>query len=545
MVEACAPPPPALRVATPVQSGPARAERPVLGPDEVRLVVSVVIDQLPSWAFARYLPLLAPHGALREAVERGSYFPRARYDYAGTYTAAGHATIYTGVLPREHGIVANEVWDAARNKVVSVVDDGEHRVLGTDDQNASPLVLRAPTVADALEAATGGRSVTVSLSLKDRAAVLPGGRHPDHVFFYDSKRGAYTTSTWYAGGMPNWLVRFQSERPQSAALGVWEPSDATALAKLLGPDLAPGEGDFHGLGTVFPHDVQRAREPLTAVRATPFAAAYLFALARQALRELELGADGVPDLLMLSVSSTDYAGHVFGPDSWEYADSLIRLDRELTAFLKDAPEGTRVLVTSDHGAAPLPERSLATGHLAFRVRTKHVAAAVNQALASRFDLRSPVVASYTEPFVYFSAEAKASPAYPALLDAVASEVEKTLGVARVFSVRGLIAGDTGSELAALARASVTDDAVADLFVVPSERSVVDPSQPGGTGTSHGSPWDYDRFVPVLFWGHGLRAAATEGDVPILSVAPTLAALLGIAPPASAKGAVLAGAPQKD
>jgi predicted AlkP superfamily pyrophosphatase or phosphodiesterase len=501
------------------------------------------VDQLPSWAFERYLPLLDPNGALRQASEHGAYCSRARYDYAGTYTAPGHATLYTGVLPRVHGVVANEVWDGARSKVISVVDDNLHRVFGTNDQFASPLVLRAPTVADALESATAGRAVTVSISLKDRAAVLPAGQHPDAVFFYDSKRGAYTSSSSYPTGVPDWLTRFQTEHPLSAALGVWEPTDAEALAKLLGPDAAPGEGDFEGLGTTFPHDVRRSPEPLRAVRATPFAAKYLFAVAREAVRELALGRDAVPDLLMLSVSSTDYAGHVFGAESWEYADSLIRLDRELTAFVKELPEGTRVLVTSDHGSAPLPERSLARGHQSFRVRTKKVAAAVNQVLAGRFELAGPVVASYTEPFVYFSAEAKASASYPSLLEAVASEVGKTLGVAYVFPVRELIAGAGTTELETLARASVTDDAVAELFVVPSELSVVDPSQPGGTGTSHGSPWDYDRFVPVLFWGHGIAATAPVGDVPILSVAPTLSALLGIRPPATARAPALPGAPR--
>ena len=115
-------------------------------------------------------------------------------------------------------------------------------------------------------------------------------------------------------------------------------------------------------------------------------------------------------------------------------------------------------------------------------------------------------------------------------------------MARVFRVRELVAGTSAGELETLARASVTDDAVAELFVVPSERSVVDPSHPGGTGTSHGSPREYDRFVPVLFWGPGVRPVAPPGEVPILGVAPTLAALLGIAPPEKAKSAALPGAP---
>jgi predicted AlkP superfamily pyrophosphatase or phosphodiesterase len=505
-------------------------------------VVAVVIDQLPSWALERYLPLLDADGVIRQAVARGAYYPRARYDYAGTYTAAGHATLFTGVLPRVHGIVANEVWDAKRAKVVSAVDDGEHGVLGTEDEFASPCMLRAPTVADELERVTNGRAHTLSISLKDRAAVLPGGQHADLALFYATKRGVYTTSTWYDGGLPKWLGVFQSAHPIMAAMGVWEPNDRDALARLLGPDAATGESDWQGLGNAFPHDPRRSPEPTVAVRATPFATEYLLDVARAGVRTLGLGVDDVPDLLMLSLSSVDYAGHLFGPESWEYADNLVRADRALTRFLHELPRETRVLVSSDHGVAPLPERSLDRGKLALRVRTKKLALAVNQALGGRFDLKEPPVASYTEPFVYLTSEAKSSASYEAILSAVESELGKALGVAAVYRVREVIGRTPATELETLVRASLTDDAPGDLFVVPSELSVVDPSHPGGTGTSHGSPWDYDRFVPVLFWGPGVTPHTEPGAVPVLAVAPTLSALLGIPGPAGAHVAPLAGVP---
>ena len=508
----------------------------------MRLVVAVVIDQLPSWALERYLPLLDADGVIRQAVAGGGYYPQARYDYAGTYTAAGHATLFTGVLPRVHGIVANEVWDAKRAKVVSAVDDAEHGVVGTEDQFASPGMLRVPTVADELERVTNGRAHTLSISLKDRAAILPGGQHADLALFYDTKRGVFTTSTWYAGGVPNWLNVFQAAHPITAALGLWEPYDSAALGRLLGPDAATGESDWQGLGSAFPHDPRRSPEPTVAVRATPFATEYLLDVARAGVRSLGLGADDVPDLLMLSLSSIDYAGHLFGGESWEYADNLVRADRAVTRFLRELPRETRVLLSSDHGAAPLPERSLDRGKLALRIRTKKLAAAVNQALGGRFELKAPPIASYTEPFIYLTSEAKSSAAYDAILGAVESEVGKALGVAAVYRVRDIIGREPSTELETLVRASVTDDAAGDLFVVPSEWSVVDPSHPGGTGTSHGSPWSYDRFVPVLFWGPGVTPHAEKGEVPVLAVAPTLSALLGIEPSAGASSAPLPGVP---
>jgi hypothetical protein len=479
-------------------------------------------------------------------MEQGAYYAEGQYDYAGTYTAPGHATLYTGVLPREHGVAANEVWDAARGRTVPVVDDAEHAVVGTRDQFASPVVLRVPTVADELERVTNGRAHTVSLSLKDRAAVLPGGHHADLALFYEAKQGRFSTSAFYAGGLPGWLVRFQNEHPLSGRLEAWQPSDPSALERLLGPDAAPGEGNWLGMTNVFPHDPRLSSEPLTAVRVTPIATDYLFDLAQEAVVELELGKDDVPDLLMLSVSSVDYAGHVFGPESWEYADSLVRTDRALTRFLAGLAgrDPLAVLVTSDHGVAPLPERSEGRGHLAFRVSAKKVAHEANQALAGRFGLKQPPVASYTEPFAYLSPEARSSPAYPEIIASVAAELGKTPGIAAVYSVRALVASAPDTELATLVRASVTDDCAADLFVVPSEFSVIDPAQPGGSGTSHGSPWTYDRHVPVLFWGAGVVGHFEPEPVSILRVAPTLAALLGIAPPPSAKEQPLVGAPSR-
>jgi arylsulfatase A-like enzyme len=311
---------------------------------------------------------------------------------------------------------------------------------------------------------------------------------------------------------------------------------------MLGADAADGEGNWGGFDNAFPHDPARSEEPLNAVRATPVATEYLLDLAAESVRALGLGTDDVPDLLLVSLSSQDYVGHVFGPESWEYADMLARTDRALTRFLAGLGERgpLRVLLTSDHGVAPLPERSRGRSRLAVRVPTKKLAQAANLALNRRFGLTGPAVASYTEPFVYLSPEAKASSAYSQVLAAVEGELGKAPGVAAIYAIRDVLAAEPRTELDRLVRASVTDDAVADLFVVPTELCVIDPTVPGGTGTSHGSPWLYDREVPVLFWGAGVTPRRVSTRVSMLQVAPTLARLLGIAPPSTALAEPLPG-----
>jgi arylsulfatase A-like enzyme len=505
-------------------------------PPRARLVVAIVFDQLPSWALGRYLPALAAEGALRTAIARGAYFPYARFRYAGTYTAPGHASLATGALPREHGVVANEIWHRQREKSVSVVDDGVHGVLGEGSAAASPAVLTLPTVADALEASTAGKARTVSLSYKDRAAVLLGGRQPDLALWYDTKRGEFTSSSYYTKTLPHWLSRWQAEHPVETRFAEWTPEDPPKLEALLGPDSAEGKGDWLGLGRSFPHDPRRSSEPSSAFRATPAALDHLLDLARASVEHLELGGDEIPDLLLLSISNTDYVGHVFGAESWEYLDNLRRSDRALGSFLREL--GRRipisVLISSDHGVAPLPERARAAGKHALRLSVSEVAKTLNQKLVAQPG-EPPAVSAYVEPFLYLSDAARGSPDFDGHVRAAIREVTQIDGISAAYSVVDLVAGNVArDEASELARASVMAGRGGDVFVVLREHTVLDPRLPGGSGTSHGSPWSYDQLVPVVVFGAGIAPRTHVDTIDVLGVAPTLAELLGVPPPAGAK-----------
>jgi predicted AlkP superfamily pyrophosphatase or phosphodiesterase len=541
---------PAARTAPP--ASPAAAARTAAAsvpaaqtPERPRLVVAVVIDQLPSWVLERYLPTLSAEGALRRGMDQGVYFARSRYPYAGTMTAPGHATLVTGALPSKHGVVANEVWDRQRNKVISVVDDGQNAVIGSDGAFASPSVLRSSTVADALERATAGAARTVSLSYKDRSTVLSGGQTPDLALWYDSKRGEFTSSAHYSAQLPDWFQKYRGQHPVKESFAPWKPEDPQRLEALLGPDSKPGEGDWLGLGAVFPHDPARATEPASAFRATPSASAYLIDLARECVRALDLGKDDVPDLLHLSISGTDYVGHIFGPESWEYVDNLQRVDRLLGAFLDELARATpvRVLITSDHGAPPLVESSQAGGRRARRLAPADLAKSLNAALGKRFKLSKPAVDSFTIPFVYLSAEARASAQKPQIVSALVAELRKTEGIRAVRPLAGPEpATKLDEELERQIQNSISADTTGDIYVVPAEYSIFDACLPCGAGTNHGSPWSYDQYVPVLFWGTGISRHNQQSVGDQTQVAATLAALLGIAPPSDANAQTLPGTP---
>ncbi len=514
-----------------------------------RLVVAIVVDQLPSWALERYWASLPEDGAFRAGASRGTLFLHSLYSQATTLTAPGHATIYTGTTPSRHGVLSNQRFDWESKRELSVVDDRESAVFGSESAFAGPASLRAETVADALERATAGQSHTVALSYKDRAAVVPAGQSGDLALWFDSAQASFTTSTHYAERFPQWLRQWQERHPLSAQLYPWVPRDAAALQRLLGPDAAPGEGDWLGLGATFPHDPGRSSLPASAFRATPASTEHLLQLARACVKHFRLGADEAPDLLMISVSGTDYVGHVFGPESWEYVDNLQRVDAALGAFARelDAIDGVRFLITSDHGVAPMPERSAGAPEPPGRVALGAVQEQLERALRSRFvDLEGPLIQAFSFPFVVLSEAIAGGPERGAVLQAAREELQKLASVHTTFDVRALLARSRDpaglSELALSVADSIAESTPGDIYVVLAERAVVDPRMPGGSGTNHGSPWPYDRTVPVLAWGSGVGHSKHDGPVEQSRVAATLAHLLGISPPNRADPRPLPTAP---
>ncbi len=506
------------------------------------LVVLVVLDQLGSWVLEEHTPLLPSDGLLRTAMEQGVFYPVAEYGYAGTYTAPGHAAIASGAWPAESGVFSNQRWDAARGGVVSMVDDGTSAVFGVGGAFASPSVLRVRTVADSLKEVTGGRGHVVAISYKDRGAILPAGHRPDIALWYDSQIPGFTTSTYYASELPAWLVQWQAAHPLSAITGEWTPHDRKALAA-RGSDEAPGEGDWKGYGTSFPHAPERSQDPSSTLRASPGASEYLLELARAAVDAYDLGRDATPDLLILSISGTDYVGHTFGPSSWEYADNLVRVDRALGVFARQlrAEGPVAFVVTSDHGVAPLPEQSRAQGHVAGRIFEDEVAAEMEAMLDARLG-RGDWIAAYAPPFIYLTAAALASPNRDQATKLLVQHLTALESIERAVDVRALAA--PADPIATLVAASVPADAPGQIFVVPERYFVTDEAMPRGFGTSHGTPWEYDRQVPVLLWGAGIEHVRAAKPAAMTQVATTLAALLGVPAPATAAPEPLAGLSQQ-
>jgi predicted AlkP superfamily pyrophosphatase or phosphodiesterase len=504
-----------------------------------RLVVALVYDQLGSDTLLRQLSFLDPAGALRQAIDAGVFLERSSYPYASTLTAPGHAAIHTGTPPSINGIDNNSVWDERQEKPVAVVFDPAQRVFGQEGASAGvgPARLRAPTVAAQLKAETKGAGRVVSLSLKDRAAVLSVGSAADLVLWFDSTLGAFTSSSVWGPQLPSWLGRYQAEHPVSALLTPWLPLDEARYAQRLGPDAAPGEGDLNGFGTTFPHVFEHMSKPLSAFACAPQSSEYLIELAQAAVREQGLGQDEVPDLLALSISGTDCAGHVFGPGSWEYVDHLVRADRAAGRWLerlgRELP--LAVLITSDHGVAALPESSLPAGG---RIFPSQLLEHLRTALEAQFGA-GPWLAGVLSPYVYLTARARAHPEAERLREAVIAALRQEPGVRDVWRISEVRAGQGDRDPLRRALAlGVAPDNTADFLFLAAPHHPLDLGEPAGKGTNHGSPYAYDREVPVLGWGRGVPHRRSSEPVNQLRVAATLAHLLGIHKPAQAQGSAL-------
>jgi hypothetical protein len=505
-------------------------------------VITVVIDQLGSDALRKLEPLLQG-GAIAYARAHGRVLEQVVYDYAATLTAPGHAAIYTGADPRENGVTTNAMIDRATGKKRGIVDDGEHAVLAvTPPVFAGPAVLKVPTVADALKQATGGQGKVLSISIKDRSAVLPAGKQPDLALWYDAKAG-FTTSTYYAQALPEWLTAFERGHPILPEGISWEVHDPERLGLLLGPDDAPGEGDYRGFGKTFPHKLAGNPNAADLWAHTPDSTEYLLELANEAAHQLALGSDDVPDLLAISISGTDYSGHVFGPDSWEYADHLRRTDKALLQLFERLGQRSRiaVLITSDHGVAQLPERlggPAGDKRIDAGALEKTVDAAIDAVVGA-----GDWVGGYLEPYLFLTPAALAHPSLATIRATALQALRAQPGIAAVFDTTDLDAlkhSDGALEQRVLR--SIDPTTSGDFFVVVGQNVVPDIGMVAGAGTTHGSVWDYDTHVPVLMWGDQVQPGKNNEPLDQTRVASTIAALLNVPPPNVPK-APLPGAPQ--
>jgi hypothetical protein len=503
-----------------------------------RLAVLIVVDQLRAASVDRLEPLFGA-GGLGGLGNRGAHLT-LRYSFAVAETCPGHATLATGANPPVHGIASNRWWLA--ESTIYCVRDDRAKVLGAPEaEGRGPAQLRAGTLGDAWKAETLGQAKVIAVAGKDRSAILLGGHAADLALWYEPRLGRYTSSTAYTDELPPWVVRFNDGPVQeSLANGTWSPLPAPAgLGYLLPPDDSEGEEPHLG-GRTFPHHLKDLgqEEGRRDYLGTPQALQDTFALALEALEREELGKDAVPDLLLIGISALDYTGHWFGPLSLEATDLQRRLDLEVRKLREvlDARLGKDAYVlalTSDHGAADLPERTSRVGVPAQRVEVaalKEAAeAAVRDALPRAAQKRR--VVGFHPPHIFLALSDLSEADRSLALDAVSARLEALEGIAAVY--RPDQPDPPSDPFMGRLRQSMAAGRGGDLLIRQAPRVLFDFGP--GTGADHGTAYAYDTDVPLFVMGPGVRRGryAQRGDP--RDVAPTLAYLVRGPPPDASEG----------
>ena len=541
-----------------------------------KLVLLIAVDQFRYDYLERFGDLFGPNG-FRRLLRDGASWTQSNYDHMPTYTAPGHGTMMTGAYPAESGIIGNEWLDRASGKRITSVTDESVKLLGglPEDPASSPSRLMASTVGDELRLATNDRAKVIGISVKDRSAILPAGRHANAAYWFMWTTGTMVSSTYYFKQLPAWVTAFNAAKPADKFFGAkWERLLPEAeYTSRVGPDNPSWEPNPSGLNdtNVFPHTITGGatspnRNFYTALDYSPFTNDILVSFAEEAIVKEQLGQDDDTDVLTVSFSANDYVGHRFGPYSQEVMDVTLRTDRNIAALLDfvDARVGlsnTLIALTADHGVSPIPEQAAALGLGGGRVPFADVMGKIQAAIRARYNPQGKTpdpTADYLLRFaeggttrewfinnnIYFNYDAlrRDGVNVEEFSQVVVAAALTVPGIARCFSRFQLLRGAT----------SITD---------PIERRALHGFYPSRSGdvvmvaepykyiaeaitATHGSPYSYDTHVPTIIMGAGVTPgryleAATPADI-----APTLSALLRITAPSNSTGRVLIEALRK-
>lgn len=513
-----------------------------------RLGVVIVLDQFCAEHLTRYSQLFT--GGIARMIDKGVVFTDAHHDHAMTLTATGHATLSTGCYPSRHGIVGNNWVERSTGQRVYCCTDSTVQIFGdADAAGCSPRYLMTNSIGDWLRDAWPGARV-VSVSQKDRSAIMLGGQKADAVYWFDDAKGRFVTSSYYMDSLPSWASSYDCFPFREMAIREgWRKMWPDSVYNLANEDGFPAEND--GVYTTFPHLYDSvaaiASTPSEWMVGTPFSDQMVLDFARTLITAEELGSDSVPDLLCISLSAVDYIGHSFGPFSQEVLDGLLRADANLMIFLAalDSLVGAghyTLAMSSDHGVMPLPEETSRGGEYAERIsRTdakQHLEVAVRQ-VADAAGIAQPLILGQTNGLIL---DTKAGEKHgirpPDLRQAVAQVVRKIDYVEDVMTYEDLtLPNGDGSGYRELYRHSFHPDRTPDVVIRYKENVLVLDSK---YGTTHGTPYDYDTHVPIIFFGAGVDASSRTVDdrVRTIDFAPTMAELLGIPVPEKVDGTAL-------
>lgn len=509
-----------------------------------KLVVGIVVDQMKAEYLYRFAADFSANG-FKKLMSQGYVFSNTHYNYLPTYTAPGHASIYTGTTPAQHGIVGNEWFSRSLGKERYCTDDESVQILGegkADEGKMSPKNLLATTITDELRLATNFNGKVIGMSLKDRGAILPAGHFANWAFWY-SKTGNFISSTFYGNALPEWVNKFNAEKNYMDFLSQpWTLLKPIETYNESLPDDNPYEGKLYKVDKpTFPYDLKAMYDKNDAgvIRSTPFGNDLLAMFAKRAIDAEQLGQDEVTDFLTVSFSSTDYVGHILGPRSIELQDTYLRLDltlADLMSYLdqKVGKGNYLMFLTADHAGAENAQFLSDHKYNVAPIDPKDIAKGLRQFSNDTFGV--DLIQEYSSFNVFLDREKLKSKALNLneVKQAFKSYLMTQPQVKRVYAEE---------EILAQSGADYHLDCIAKGYDITQNGDLVILDKPGyieygKTGTSHGTTYSYDTHVPLIFYGWNIKPGQTSDRKVITEIAPTIAQKLGITFPNATQGQVL-------
>jgi predicted AlkP superfamily pyrophosphatase or phosphodiesterase len=512
-----------------------------------KLVVGIVIDQMRYDYLTRFTDRFGENG-FKRLLNNGFSIENAYYNCIPTYTAVGHASIYTGTTPDNHGIISNNWYDKFLKKAIYCVDDNNYKTVGntSDIGNKSPFRMYTTTVTDQLHLAQNMNGKTIGIAIKDRSAILPAGHTANGAYWFDGgKNGQWISSTFYMESLPKWVTDFNSSGKANDYLK--NPWNSLYEIKTYTNSIVDDnifEGKFKGETTTsFPHDIPSLKAlngNFDILKGIPAGNSFTADFTKAAIIGENLGKSKFTDFLAISFSSTDYVGHQFGPASKEIEDTYLRLDKDLADLLSflDKQVGENnytVFLTADHAAVDVPSYLQSLKIPAHYFDIKKFRQAV-LAITKKYFNSIELIENISNYQIFLDKQKIESLGLDknTVAEKLAEEVIALEGIYKAVTAKTLQTARFTDGIMNSLQNGYNQKFSGDVMLIPFPATLTR----GRTGTSHGSGYSYDAHIPLIFYGNGIKKGVSKKRYEIIDIAPTIANLLKIEVPNASTGKII-------
>ncbi|KAB1154586.1 alkaline phosphatase family protein [Tenacibaculum aiptasiae] len=514
-----------------------------------KLVVGVVIDQMRYDYLIRFASKYGEDG-FKRLLEDGFSLENAHYNYIPTYTAVGHASIYTGTTPTNHAIISNTWYDKYTKEMVYCVDDSNYNTVGYDGDGGkkSPNRMLTTTITDQLKLAQNMNGKTIGVAIKDRSAILPAGHAADGAYwFYGRDIGKWITSSYYMNNLPNWVQEFNNSKIVDEYLKQpWETLyDINTYTESIADD-NNFEKPFKGEEKpIFPHDIPNLKSEnknYSIIKATPAGNTLTTDFAKAAIIGENLGKSEFIDFLAISYSSTDYVGHQFGVASKEVEDTYLRLDKDLADLFQflDTEIGEdnyTLFLTADHAAVQVPAYLKSVKIPADYFSYTEFKTYVNDITKKCFN--SDALVESISNFQIFLNKEKIEELkldVHTVAQKIADEAINYKNIYKSVTAKTLQTTTFTNGILNSLQNGYNQKFSGDILLIPNPSTLSAYYKNGGT--SHGSGYSYDTHIPLIFYGNGINQGSSKKKYEIIDIAPTISNLLQIEFPNGTTGKII-------